>query len=126
VALAESCFNPQGLLGASIDLAAAGRADVLLFGEAQSRIVISVAAKDADRVQQELEGAGVPFSKLGTVGGEELHIRAGSHVYRWPLAEIHDLWFNSIARAGRRRFVISTERFIERRLLLVDHHAHAC
>ena len=98
VALSESCFNPVGLLGAEVTLPKSPSAlCAALFGESQSRIVISVASDDAPQVQKEL--AGVPHSVLGTVGGVELNIHAAGENYRWPIADLHDLWFHAIARA---------------------------
>ena len=98
VALAESCFNPVGLLGAEVTLPNSPSAlCAALFGESQSRIVISVASDDAPQAQKEL--AGVPHSVLGTVGGAELNIHAAGENYRWPIADLHDLWFHAIARA---------------------------
>ena len=98
VALAESCFNPVGLLGAEVTLPNSPSATcAALFGESQSRIVISVASDDAPQAQKEL--AGVPHSVLGTVGGAELNIHAAGENYRWPIADLHDLWFHAIARA---------------------------
>ncbi len=100
VALAECCFNPAGLLGAKIDLSAAGDAPLarLLFNESQSRVVISTIGETADTVMQLLQDRGVPAQRLGTVGGDALAIAAGGETLRWPVAEIHDDWFNSIAR----------------------------
>jgi phosphoribosylformylglycinamidine synthase len=98
VALAESCFNPGELLGADVELSGDGRLDELLFNEAQSRIVLSIAKENAEAVQQRLSSAGVPSAVLGTVGGPILHIRANDSELRWPVAELHDLWFNSIRR----------------------------
>ncbi len=99
VALAESCFNPNGLRGAEINLAEAGTAGIsaALFGEAQSRIVISVASEDVARVQKEL--ADISHTVLGTVGGSELKIQVDESRYSWPIAELHDTWFHAIARA---------------------------
>jgi len=108
VALAECCISRQiaretpGLMGAQIDLtgiAAVAHLEALLFGEAQGRIVISVAAGDAVKVVERAKILGVGAVKLGTTGGGELAIRAGAGEYKWPLAELHDLWWNSIARA---------------------------
>jgi phosphoribosylformylglycinamidine synthase len=100
VALAESCFNPAGLQGAEIQVSAGDlRADALLFNESQSRIVISVAADKADEATTRLRSAGVAHRRLGTVGGDALSIRIDDHELSWPVAEIHDLWFNAIARA---------------------------
>jgi phosphoribosylformylglycinamidine synthase len=117
VALAECCFNPNGLLGAEIDLDVeaavpaaepdnAGdtpattrlRADEILFNESQSRIVISVAAGDVERTISTLRRCSVPFQQLGKVGGGELQIRGNNETFRWPIADLYDDWFNSIRR----------------------------
>jgi len=75
VAIAESAF--RGGIGATITggwLAAAVRADLALFGEAQSRVVVSVSAQDATAFEKRADGSGVPCVRLGTVGGERLLI----------------------------------------------------
>ena len=99
VALAESCFNPDKLFGAEITLPLRGRADQVLFGESQSRIVISVSEATLETARARLTNASVPFLELGRVGEGELRIAVDNESYRWPIDEIHDLWFNSIARA---------------------------
>ena len=101
VALAESCFNPDGSLGATIDLgsAGAGRLDQILFNETQSRIVISTVPENADAVLQLLAQHDLPAHRLGTVGGDELSIAAAGEALRWPLREIHEDWFDAIANA---------------------------
>ncbi|HZE56921.1 MAG TPA: phosphoribosylformylglycinamidine synthase subunit PurL [Chthoniobacterales bacterium] len=106
VALAESCFNPDGSLGARIEFdtahppslgfGEAGRdAATVLFNESQSRIVISCAPKDAEQILAKLHAKDIPHQKLGEVGGDALSINQ----FSWPLAEIHDDWFNAIRRA---------------------------
>ena len=50
VALTECCLNPSGLLGADADLNFSDTATEILFNESQSRIVISVAADDAEKM----------------------------------------------------------------------------
>ncbi len=100
VALAECCFNPDGLLGANVELHPTGaRACKVLFNEAQARIIISVAKEQLAAAQESLKLAGVPVSVLGTVGGSELRILAADHGHIWPIEELHDAWFNAIARA---------------------------
>ncbi len=100
VALAEACFNPAGLLGAAIELPASElRPDQLLFNESQSRIVISVAKANEKEVRERLKTAGVQSSVLGTVGAGDLSVCVAKKIYTWPISELHDQWFNSIARA---------------------------
>ncbi|MEO6971409.1 MAG: phosphoribosylformylglycinamidine synthase subunit PurL, partial [Chthoniobacterales bacterium] len=103
VALAEACFNPDGSLGATIDLGAAGagRLDQILFNETQSRIVISTVPENVDSVLQLLVGRQLPAHRLGTVGGNELNISAAGETLRWSVEETYADWFNAIADALR-------------------------
>ncbi len=109
VALAESCISQQiaretpRLIGAEIDLSAftASRLDALLFGETQGRVVVSVAPLDAVKVLERAKILGVPAVKLGTVGGTELKVKTSASELTWSLPELHDLWWNTIARAMR-------------------------
>ena len=75
------------------------RLDALLFGETQGRIIISVAAIDAVKVLARAKILGVPAAWIGTVGGDSLKIKTSASELSWQLAELHDLWWNSIARA---------------------------
>jgi phosphoribosylformylglycinamidine synthase len=99
VALAECCFNPEGSLGAEIDLSAAGgiRLDCLLFNESQSRIVISVGSEAINNVLHLLEEREVLAQCLGIVGGDALKISAAGQTLSWPIDEIFADWWNAIA-----------------------------
>ncbi len=99
VALAESCFNPAGFLGADVDLAVETPVATALFNESQSRIVISVAPENLERTISILRERGVPFQHLGKIGGDKLCIRADNETFRWPIADLYDDWWNSIRRA---------------------------
>ncbi len=125
VALAESCVSQQiaretpRLIGAQIDLSAILpalehadakartpstpkiRLDALLFGETQGRIVISTSALDAVKVVERAKLLGVKAMRIGTVGGDKLGILTGGNEFSWPVADLYDLWWNSIARAMR-------------------------
>jgi phosphoribosylformylglycinamidine synthase len=97
VALAESCIaNREKPIGAKVDLGQ-GRADVLLFGEAQSRIVITTTATNAAPVTALLEWRGVPFRRLGAVGGDTLSITAGGETFSWSATDLRAAWGESIA-----------------------------
>ena len=113
VALAESCISQLGgrhtprLVGAQIDLtpavaadgAAALRLDALLFGEAQGRVIISVPAIQAGKVLAQAKILGVPACRIGTVGGKTLEIKAPGGGLLCDTGDLHDLWWNAIARA---------------------------
>ena len=100
VAVAESCFNPESLLGASVALEnRSARIDQVLFNESQSRIVISVKAADSTHALAELHAAGVPATAIGHVTAEALQLRANGEEFSWPVAELHDGWYHAIHRA---------------------------
>jgi len=77
----------------------AARLDALLFGETQGRIIISVAGIDAVKVLARAKILGVPAAWIGMVGGDSLTIKTPTSELSWQLSELHDLWWNSIARA---------------------------
>ena len=79
--------------------AATIRLDALLFGETQSRVVISCQALDAVKVVERAKLMGVPAVQLGRVGGDKLTVKTAAGEFSSPLAELHDAWWNSIARA---------------------------
>jgi phosphoribosylformylglycinamidine synthase II len=100
VALAESCFNSDRLLGADIALNVGDTpAAIVLFNESQSRIIISVTPENLNKAIAMLRERDVPFQQLGKVGGDELQIRINEQTFRWPVAEIYDDWWNAIRRA---------------------------
>jgi phosphoribosylformylglycinamidine synthase subunit PurL len=109
VALAECCFNPEGLLGAEINVMRASglRSDLdrkrdacaTLFNESQSRILISITPENLQKTASTLQERQVPFLQLGRVGGDQLCIRVGGEKFSWPIASLHDDWWNAIRRA---------------------------
>jgi phosphoribosylformylglycinamidine synthase subunit PurL len=112
VAIVESCISQQigretpRLIGAQVDLTGIQgteglRLDALLFGEAQGRVVISVAAVNAAKVLAQAKILGVPAARIGTVGGQALEIKTGGATLNCAVNELHDLWWNSIARVMR-------------------------
>ena len=110
VALAECCFNPDRLLGAAIDLgncagsraadmpASTGAATVL-FNEGQSRVIISCDPEHAGRILSELKSTNIPHARIGSVIGNELRVSLQGNNLHWPVAGLHDHWWNSIRRA---------------------------
>ena len=70
VAIAESCI--KGEIGCKGEFETRGRWDVQLFGEQQSRIVISVKKDNIDEVMQLCIDYQVEVLNLGSVGGERL------------------------------------------------------
>src|SRR5207253_2927768 len=95
VALAECCFNPEGQLGAQINITPAAnlpastqpnlKTCATLFAEAQSRIIISVRPEHLAAVIKTLAGAKVPHQQLGTVADSDLKITIGEDEFCWPI-----------------------------------------
>ncbi|WP_437333141.1 phosphoribosylformylglycinamidine synthase subunit PurL [Sorangium sp. So ce394] len=86
IALGECCAaadDPAALVGARVRLPEGpndGAREELaeaLFGEAPSRVVVSVRPEDAPEVARKAREAGVPCTELGTTGGARLTIAAG-------------------------------------------------
>jgi phosphoribosylformylglycinamidine synthase subunit PurL len=71
-ALLESAM-PRGL-GFSIEKKVAVRKDCWLFGEAQSRALISVSVQNAAAIERLLQAAKTPFETLGTVTKERISV----------------------------------------------------
>jgi phosphoribosylformylglycinamidine synthase len=107
VALAECCISsPDIRRGAVVELSLdASRLDALLFGESQSRVILSVKPDMVDRVLNRAWDSGIPAKKIGMVGGDRLVIDVEEG--RWneecridlPINQLHDRWAFSIERA---------------------------
>src|SRR5271168_4119438 len=105
VALAESCISQliaretPRLIGATIDLSAMKdvRLDALLFGETQSRVVISCMPLAAVKVVERAKLMGVPAIQIGKVGGDQLSIKTATGEFSVPVSELHDAWWNAIS-----------------------------
>ena len=107
VCVAESCITQQiaretpRLIGATVDLSAftETRLDALLFGETQSRVIITCKPLDTTKVIERAKLMGVPAARIGTVGGEVLSVKTAGGEFTAPVSELHDAWWNAIARA---------------------------
>jgi phosphoribosylformylglycinamidine synthase subunit PurL len=71
VAIAEACFNPDGVVGAEADFAARGLTSTTeLFGEGASTVVISASVKDVELVEQIFSRRAIECRSLGRVTAE--------------------------------------------------------
>jgi phosphoribosylformylglycinamidine synthase len=100
VAIAECCVTGPEPLGAMVTLPAAARVDELLFGEAPSRIVVTTAPGDVERLIQVVGEWAIPAQILGRVGGERLEIRVGAEPrVSLGVDVLADAFENGLARA---------------------------
>ncbi|CAN5902889.1 phosphoribosylformylglycinamidine synthase subunit PurL [soil metagenome] len=90
VALAEMAMGNG--LGADLSLSSSLRADALLFGEAQSRILIAVRPEQLAEVETELKRHDVPHTDLGCVGGETLKLRYSSGTVTVPVQHLKEIY----------------------------------
>jgi phosphoribosylformylglycinamidine synthase len=74
LALAECCMSGPVALGAVIEIQAAIRPDAFLFGESQSRILVSLRRRHLGRLRELATSAGVALTVLGEVRGKRLVI----------------------------------------------------
>lgn len=64
------------------------RLDALLFGENPARVLITCAPLDATCILGRARLLGVPATRLGTVGGQELKLKTGSGDFAVPVLEL--------------------------------------
>ncbi len=101
VALAESCFSgPDQKLGAVVRLATGRiRKDAVLFGESQSRVVLSAKPSHRQAILDQAKGLGVPAEAIGSVTGARLTISLGdATMVDVPVTTLYDRWALSIER----------------------------
>jgi hypothetical protein len=63
-------------------------------------VVITTAEFESGAAVERAKLLGVPAARIGTVtGGDTLDIVSGEIHLSWQLSELHDVWWNTIARA---------------------------
>ena len=112
VALAEACISGPTALGAEARLVGVGRPDAQLFGESQSRVLVSLPEAKLARLQTLAGAADLPCIVLGRVGGSVLELQvdeAGQSSgtpaastpaggIRLPVARLEHEWRTALAR----------------------------
>jgi phosphoribosylformylglycinamidine synthase II len=97
VAAAESSFASKNRLGCVINLEGGIRPEALLFGESQSRILVSLGPAELDRLLELAKARGVPARKIGEVLGSSLQVRwRGKDLIDLPVAEAYRVWMDAI------------------------------
>jgi len=95
VALVESCVSDKNKpIGAQIDLSelegwSSDRRDALLFGESQSRIIITCDLNDAPTIIALAEQNKILYNTIGKVGGDKFTI---DDLVDLPLTRINQVW----------------------------------
>ncbi len=95
VALAECCLAGERALGARVDLERGMRADMMLFGESQSRIIVAIQPRDLPRLRDRAEREEVPLEVIGEVRGDRLEI---GDLIDLGVAEMAAVWRGALER----------------------------
>ncbi len=97
VALAECCMiDKENLLGCEVEFKDEIRPDFLLFGEGQSRIIVTVDEKDLKKFEEVCIKNNVPYSLIGVVTGDKkIRINGWIDV---DVETVADLYYNTLKR----------------------------
>ncbi len=102
VALAECCIGDREKpLGAdvTVEILDGLRADALLFGESQSRVIVSVSPENHGDFNRLLTDAKQDFHRIGIVGGTQMKI---SDMIDLPLSELSKNFYDSLPELAER------------------------
>ena len=81
VALAKCCIGSiERKLGAVIELSSSVRDDALLFGETQSRILLSCSPKNLVKIEEIAQKNKVKCQRIGKVAGDKLIIKRNGKI----------------------------------------------
>ncbi len=94
VALAECSFGGEGL-GVRIALEQGIRADALLFGESQSRMLLSLRRRHLGRLRDFARREDVPMAIVGEVRGQSIVI---DELVDLPVASLRERWRRALER----------------------------
>jgi phosphoribosylformylglycinamidine synthase II len=101
VSLAESCFDSGGL-GATVDLDGVS-AEIALFSESASRIVVSVSPSKESDVLKRASAAGVPARRIGRVGGARLQVSVnGDRAIDMAVSDAEHIWATALEKHFKR------------------------
>lgn len=94
VALAECCMSDKdNMIGAKINLVPGIRTDAALFGESQSRIVITCKKENVSKIEELAMENGLICNRLGTVGGDSLQIDGFVNL---PIEQLSQTWRTAV------------------------------
>ena len=106
IALAESCISGKlhgkKILGAYVEVRHAIREDSLLFGETQSRAIVSVSEDKLEALKKIADKHNLTIMEIGKVGGDSLIIKTAKEKMPYvekinmKLLEIENLWMNGV------------------------------
>jgi len=106
VALAECCISNRGkMIGATIyNLPFNLRKDALLFGESQSRVIISCGKESFDKIADIAKKNKAPFCAIGECSGNDLKVvNNGEELISLLLEKLYAEWAHSLEKKLQER-----------------------
>lgn len=98
VALAEKCFAERRIFGVEMDISSRLRPDALLFGETQSRVIVSLPDSNLSDLEKIIKKKDIPYSIIGKVQGDRLEIRLNGEVLiDLESRLLHDRWRKALS-----------------------------
>lgn len=97
--LAECCYGAYPMiLGCALKQETSGRPDGFLFGETQTRYVLSCSPNSRKRLIEIIEHHRVQYLELGRTTGRDLSFELnGKKLIQLSVEELYRIWYNSIA-----------------------------
>jgi len=95
VAISESCI--AGNMGANIYGTVSGRWDALLFGEDQSRILVSINPINLPRLEEICRESGAMWMLIGTTGGTSMIVPGLIEI---PVDDLYSAWTKGINKVS--------------------------
>jgi len=94
IALAECCISPEKTIGAKVNIKTDFRQDCLLFGEDQSRILVSVKESNMNKLMElHSDYSSINLEEIGVAGGRALKI---NNVIDVDVKQLFSSYYNSI------------------------------
>jgi phosphoribosylformylglycinamidine synthase subunit PurL len=100
IAVVESCFGTkEGAMGATLELESTLRRDALLFGETQSRIIVSFSEELTDQIEDLALSYPVDFSLIGKTGGSQFTVSINGQEYiKQDIVSAKEIWKTTLGR----------------------------
>lgn len=100
VALAECCISDKNnMIGATVNLTDSIRTDTLLFGESQSRVIISCTPDNESRLVEHFSKSNIPCTVFGTTGTDKLTI---NDLIKADINDLADSFYNALPKMMER------------------------
>jgi len=98
VALAEGAVTGAARIGCDVSVPAGTRADLALFGEGPSRVLVTVEPAHEREFEALMAESAIPWRFIGVTGGDHVVIRAGARTVDVPADRLAHAWRSGFER----------------------------